>query len=34
MHGVDSRHAWWRLAASVALSTLGGIGMWCLAVAA
>ena len=30
---VDSRYAWWRLAASAGLSTVGGIGMWCLAVA-
>ena len=30
---VDCPYAWRRLAASVALSTLGGIGMWCLAVA-
>ena len=30
---IDSPYAWRRLAASVALSTLGGIGMWCLAVA-
>lgn len=28
MHGVDSRYAWWRLAASVMLSTLGAVGMW------
>ena len=33
MTGVDSGYAWRRLAASVTLSTLGGIGMWCLAVA-
>src|SRR6185369_14686619 len=33
MSGIDSAYAWWRLAASVALSTVGGIGMWCLAVA-
>ena len=31
--GVDSTYAWWRLAASVTLSTVGGIGMWCLVVA-
>ena len=31
--GVDSSYAWWRLAASVTLSTVGGIGMWCLVVA-
>jgi len=30
---VDSPYAWRRLTTSVALSTLGGIGMWCLAVA-
>jgi MFS family permease len=24
----DSRYAWWRLAASLALSTLGGVGLW------
>ena len=28
MSGVDSRYAWWRLAASVALSTFGAVGMW------
>src|ERR1700704_3214399 len=33
MQGIDSAYAWRRLAASVALSTVGGIGMWCLAVA-
>ncbi|MCX7366396.1 MAG: MFS transporter [Alphaproteobacteria bacterium] len=33
MSGIDSGYAWRRLAASVALSTVGGIGMWCLAVA-
>jgi MFS family permease len=33
MSGIDSAYAWRRLAASVALSTVGGIGMWCLAVA-
>src|SRR5919197_1458747 len=33
MSGIDSAYAWRRLLASVALSTLGGIGMWCLAVA-
>ncbi|MDI1286294.1 MAG: MFS transporter [Reyranella sp.] len=31
--GVDSNYAWWRLVASVTLSTVGGIGMWCLVVA-
>jgi MFS family permease len=33
MTGIDSAYAWRRLAASVTLSTVGGIGMWCLAVA-
>ncbi len=33
MSGVDSSYSWWRLAASVALSMVGGIGMWCLVVA-
>ncbi|MFI4998693.1 MAG: MFS transporter [Reyranellales bacterium] len=33
MGGVDSRYAWWRLAASVTLSMLGGIGMWSIVVA-
>ena len=33
MSGIDSGYAWRRLAASVTLSTVGGIGMWCLAVA-
>ena len=28
MHGVDSRYAWWRLAASVTLSAFGAVGMW------
>jgi len=28
MHADDSRYAWWRLAASVALSTFGAVGMW------
>ena len=28
MHSVDSRYAWQRLAASVALSTFGAVGMW------
>jgi MFS family permease len=31
--GVDSAYAWWRLAAAVALSTLGGVGMWSVVVA-
>src|SRR5437868_10424059 len=33
MMGIDSAYAWRRLAASVTLSTVGGIGMWCLTVA-
>jgi MFS family permease len=33
VYGIDSSYAWWRLAASVALSTVGGIGMWSLPVA-
>jgi MFS family permease len=33
MSGIESAYAWRRLAASVALSTIGGGGMWCLAVA-
>lgn len=33
MSGVDSSYSWWRLAASVTLSTVGGVGMWCLVVA-
>ncbi|MDH3234668.1 MAG: MFS transporter, partial [Alphaproteobacteria bacterium] len=28
VHEPDGRHAWWRLAASLALSTIGGIGLW------
>src|SRR6185437_16215880 len=24
----DSRYAWWRLAAAVGLSTIGGVGLW------
>jgi MFS family permease len=31
--GVDSGYAWARLGASLALSTLGGVGMWCIVVA-
>src|SRR3954467_12357709 len=31
--GVDSRYAWIRLAASVSLSTLGGVGLWSIVVA-
>ena len=33
MSGIDSAYAWRRLAVSVALSTIGGMGMWSLAVA-
>ena len=33
MSVVDSSYAWWRLLASVTLSTVGGVGMWCLVVA-
>src|ERR1044072_2966393 len=33
MRGIDSSYAWWLLAASVALSTIGGMGMWSLTVA-
>ncbi len=32
MYAVESRYAWWRLAASAALSTLGGVGMWSITV--
>src|ERR1700751_741248 len=28
MQGVDSRYAWWRLAAAMALSAFGAVGMW------
>ena len=30
---IDSRYAWIRLAAAVALSTLGGVGLWSIVVA-
>jgi MFS family permease len=30
---VDSGYAWWRLAAAVALSAFGGVGMWSVVVA-
>ena len=30
---IDSRYAWWRLAAAVALSTIGGVGLWSIVVA-
>jgi MFS family permease len=33
MSAIDSAYAWRRLLASVTLSTVGGVGMWCLAVA-
>ena len=29
---VDSRYAWWRLAAAVLISTIGGVGMWSVVV--
>ena len=29
----DSGYAWWRLAASMALGTIGGVGMWSSVVA-
>src|SRR5215468_2651772 len=28
----DSRYAWWRLVASLALSTIGGVGLWAAVV--
>jgi MFS family permease len=31
--GVDSRYAWWRLIAALALGTVGGVGMWSIPVA-
>jgi MFS family permease len=30
---VDSRYAWFRLAIGMVLSTIGGVGMWCVVVA-
>ena len=33
MQGIDSRYAWTRLVASVALSTVGAVGMWGVVVA-
>jgi MFS family permease len=30
---IDSPYAWWRLAVSLALSTIGGIGLWSVVVA-
>jgi len=32
IHEPDSRYAWWRLGASLALSTIGGIGMWSVVI--
>ena len=32
MHSVESRYAWWRLVASTAISTLGGVGMCSISV--
>ena len=31
-HQPDSRYAWWRLGASLALSTIGGVGLWSIVV--
>src|SRR6476661_3206030 len=28
MQGVDSRYAWWRLAAAMMLTAFGAVGMW------
>lgn len=33
MHEIDSRYAWFRLAISITLSALGGVGMWSVVVA-
>ncbi|MCG8361410.1 MAG: hypothetical protein MI920_38125, partial [Kiloniellales bacterium] len=30
--GLDSRYAWGRLAASLAVSTIGGVGLWSVVV--
>ena len=30
---VESPYAWWRLAAALLLSTIGGVGTWCVVVA-
>ena len=30
---IDSAAAWWRLAATLAMATLGGVGMWSVVVA-
>lgn len=32
MYSVESHYAWWRLVASTAISTLGGVGMWSITV--
>jgi MFS family permease len=32
MHAVESRYAWWRLAASAMLGALGSVGMWSVPV--
>jgi MFS family permease len=31
-HGVESRYAWWRLAAAVLLGAIGGVGLWSIVV--
>jgi MFS family permease len=33
LHEIDSRYAWFRLAISITLSALGGVGMWSVVVA-
>ena len=33
MREIDSGYAWFRLAVSMALSALGGVGMWSVVVA-
>jgi len=33
VHGVESAYAWWRLACALAVSTIGGVGMWSVVVA-
>jgi len=30
---IETRYAWWRLAAALLLSTIGGVGTWCVVVA-
>jgi len=32
-HGVESSYAWMRLAVTLLLSTIGGVGMWSVVVA-